>query len=78
MVKMQMTPLLRSVVSLLTSETLKFAGTETTSTVPRCEDNMKTTLRETDIAPENSWLEEEISLCEGLFSGAMLILRSVG
>jgi len=39
---------------------------------------MNTTLRETDIAPENLWLEEEISLCEGLFSGAMLVLRSVG
>ena len=48
-----------------------------TSTVLRCEDNMNTTLRETDIAPENSWLEEEISLWEGLFSGAMWILRSV-
>ena len=33
---------------------------------------MGSTLPETNIAPENWWLEDEISLWDGLFSGAML------
>ena len=35
------------------------------------------TLPETDIAPENGWLEDEISYWRGLFKGAMLVLGSV-
>ena len=31
------------------------------------------TLPETNIAPENEWLEDEISSWEGLFPGAMLV-----
>ena len=35
------------------------------------------TLPETNIAPENGWLEDEISFQDGLFSGAMLVSGSV-
>ena len=35
------------------------------------------TLLETNIAPENGWLEEEFSFWDVLFSGAMLVSRSV-
>ena len=33
---------------------------------------------ETNIAPENGWLEDEISFWDGLFSGAILVSGSVG
>ena len=39
--------------------------------VPYC------TLLETNIAPENGWLEEEFSFWDVLFSGAMLVSWSV-
>ena len=35
------------------------------------------TLLETNIAPENQWLEAEIFLWDGLFSGTMLVSGSV-
>ena len=35
------------------------------------------TLPETNIAPENGWLEDDISFWGGLFSGAVLVLRRV-
>ena len=35
------------------------------------------TFPETNISPENQWLEDEISFWDGLFSGAMLVLGSV-
>ena len=35
------------------------------------------TLPETNVAPENGWLEDDMSFWDGLFSGAMLVLRSV-
>ena len=35
------------------------------------------TLPQTNIAPENWWLEDNISFCDGLFSGAMLVSGSV-
>ena len=35
------------------------------------------TLPETKIAPENQWLEDEISFWDALFSGAMLVSGSV-
>ena len=35
------------------------------------------TLPETNIAPENGWLEDEFPFREGLFSGAMLVSGSV-
>ena len=35
------------------------------------------TLPKTNIAPENGWLEDEISYWEGIFSGDMLVSRRV-
>ena len=35
------------------------------------------TLPETNIAPENPWLEDEISFWNGLFSGSMFVSGSV-
>ena len=35
------------------------------------------TLPETNIATENWWLENEISFCDGLFSGAMIVTGSI-
>ena len=35
------------------------------------------TLLETNVAPENQWLENEFSYWEGLFPGAMLVSGSV-
>jgi len=34
---------------------------------------VETTLPETNITPENQWLEDEISFWDALFSGAMLV-----
>ena len=34
----------------------------------------KVTLPETNIAPENQWLEDDISVWDGLFSGACISL----
>jgi len=39
--------------------------------------NMSDALPETNIAPENGWLEDEFSYWDGLFSGAMFVSRSV-
>ena len=38
---------------------------------------MMVTLPETNIAPENGWLEYEVSVWDGLLAGAMLVLGSV-
>ena len=35
------------------------------------------TLPETNVAPENGWLADDMSFWDGLFSGAMLVLGSV-
>ncbi len=35
------------------------------------------TLPKTNIAPENGWLEDEISYWEGLFSGDLLVSQRV-
>ena len=43
----------------------------------RLRDKERNTLPETNISPENQWLEDDISIWDGLFSGAMLVSGSV-
>ena len=54
-----------------------YLNLESIANFPVSDGFMMVTLPETNIAPENGWLEYEVSVWDGLLAGAMLVLGSV-